>query len=149
MKYYANVKVLKSKSVHIPHFIIFDGDTKNKKRNAQIKEKMMKEMKMPEEDIFTLSKNSIEDYILILKAIANAFPKLSMSKKDIGAYLGEKIGSRNKKRVLEQLFRKNGMKYSEKMGEEVARQMSASDIDEEIVKIFQVILNKHSQHYDT
>ena len=137
MHYYANAKILQSRRVKIPVFVIFDGDTERRKKHKEIKRRLEKELDIPEDHIITLNKNSIEDYILIPRAIKEAFPEMKMSEDEIKRFLEENKEKKNKKNVLDKLFRKGGMgKYKEKeYGKKIAEKMKIEEIDEEIKKL--------------
>ena len=142
MGYYANAKILQSKKVKIPVFVVFDGDTENGEKRRKIKERLVNELDLPSTHIKTLSKNSIEDYLLVPRAIKEAFPDLKISEDEIKKFIEENKTKKNKKRVLDKMFKAYGLgKYKEKYGIKIAKAMKEDEIDPEIKNIIQNIVN--------
>jgi hypothetical protein len=137
MQYYANVDVLASKRFTVLPFLIFDGDTKNLQRNKKTMEYLMKKISLPTNQVVTLTKNSIEDYILVPRAIREAFPELQADENEINKFLNEHLDRRNKKKVLAELFRNHGLlKYREiDDARKIVKAMTKNEIDYELVNI--------------
>lgn len=143
MNYYANAKILTSKSVDIGVYIIFDGDTELEERNMKIKEKLLKELNINEEDVYTLSKNSIEDYLLKARPIYRAFPTISTSRTEISNFIQKNKNKKNKKRILDQILKQGGIgKYNGRLGAQIMRAMTDSEIDDELKQIMKSIMGK-------
>lgn len=140
MKYYANAKILRSKIVEIPIFVVFDGDTERGEERKEIKKRLVKELNLDESHIKTLTKNSIEDYLLIPRAVKAAFPRLNRTEKEIRKFFGDNKNKKNKKKVLDWLFKEGRLdKYREKeYGERIAKEMKEDEIEDEIKGILKV-----------
>ena len=144
MHYYSEAKL--TKSLNIPTFVIFDGDTSTIERKRKIKNKLVELISLPEEHIITLKKNSIEDYLLVPSAIKRTFPSIPKSVEKIDVYFKKRKNDRNKKRVLENLFREMGLgKYDHEKASSIASKMKVSEIDQEIVSIFRTLRNGWSR----
>jgi hypothetical protein len=143
MQYYANVDVLASKRFTVVPFLILDGDTEKLQRNEKIRKYLMKRISLPTNQVVTLTKNSIEDYILVPRAIGEAFPQLKADENEISKFLNERLGSRNKKKVLDELFRDYGLpKYCEiEDARRIAKAMRRDEIDNELVAIAENLSN--------
>lgn len=141
MKYYANAKILHSKIVEIPVFVVFDGDTE---REEEIKKRLVKELDLDESHIKTLTKNSIENYLLVPRALKAAFPKSNQTEKEIQKFFEDNKTKKNKKEVLDLLFKEGGLgKYREiEYGVRIAKEMKQDEIDDEIKDLFKEWLNE-------
>lgn len=135
MEYFANAAILKSESVQIPSFFIFDGDTKKTERNETIKKKLVEEAAIDKTHFITLNLNSIENYILVPSAINKAFPTIPLKK--VADFLEKNITKRNKKTVLDSLLKSNKLgKYDAEKAKKIASNMTKQEIDKEIHMIF-------------
>jgi hypothetical protein len=138
MKYYSEAQV--AKSLKIPLFIVFDGDTSTIEKKKRVKDKLIRQISLPQNHVITLTKNSIEDYLLVPTAIKRAFPSISNSVEDIEGFLKWRETKRDKRKVLKDLFNQLGLtKYDHKEATRIASKMKASEIDEEIKKILDSI----------
>jgi len=134
MNYFSEAKL--AKSLKVPAFIIFDGDTSTIERKKKVKEQLISQITLPENRILTLKKNNIEDYLLVPTAIKRAFPSFSKTVNEIKEFFREKSGKRNKRQVLEDLFRQSNLgKYDYEKAARIASAMKASEIDKEIANI--------------
>lgn len=124
MDYYANAKIIRTKKINIPIFAIFDGDTERKKN----KQKTIEELNIPKEHAITLSKNSIENYLLIPRAINAAFSK--MPTEEIKIFFEETEEKKNKKYVLDILFKKYGTRYDEENAKKIVEKMNSEELNE-------------------
>jgi hypothetical protein len=137
MQYYANIDVLSSKRFTVVPFVIFDGDTEKLKRNKKTMEYLMKRISLPKNQVITLRKNSIEDYILVPRAIREAFSELKANENEINEFFKQRSSKRNKKKVLDELFRNYGLpKYCEvDDARRITKAMRRDEIDNELVII--------------
>jgi hypothetical protein len=101
----------------------------------------MSQITLPENHVFTLKKNSIENYLLVPAAIKRAFPSVSKSVDEIRMFLKERDTTRNKKQVLDDFFKDVGLgKYDHEKASLIASKMKKSEIDHEIVAILNQIV---------
>lgn len=143
MDYYANARVLQSKRIRLTPYVVFDGDTEKDEKRRPIKEKLLKELKLPQGNIFTLQQNSIEDYLAVPQAIGRAFPLMTMSRVEIAEFLETNKGKKNRKTVLDALFRRGGLDgYDGDKGARIARVMLEREIPDEIKGFFKQIGGK-------
>ena len=143
MNYYANAKVLTSKRVNVEISVIFDGDTEKVERNKKIKEKLVKQLNLDEDYIYTLSKNSIEDYLLNIRAIKRAFPTITLSTSEIRNIIKNNKNKKNKKKVLDYILKRGGIgKYNGKLGAQIIRAMTEREINGELKQIIKSIVGK-------
>lgn len=132
MNYYSESRIAKS-FLGVSLFVVFDGDTSKIKKKQQIKDVLVKQITLSEGHILTLNENSIEDYLLVPAAIKRAFPSVSKSEEDIKSFFEKTKPKRDKKKVLDILFKDLGLgKYDDEKAELIASQMRKSEIDEEI-----------------
>lgn len=142
MDYYANARLLKVKRVKVGVAVIFDGDTENVDRNKKIKEKLLKELKIGEESIFTLKESSIEAYLLNGRAIKRAFPTIGLSRIEIDGLIKSSENKKNKKKVLDNILKRGGIgKYNGKLGAQIAQSMTDKEINEELKGILKSIVS--------
>jgi predicted ATPase len=133
MAYYANAKVLMSKRLKIALFVIFDGDTEKEAWMDKIKSRLLKQLNLDPKRVVTLSKTSIEDYLLVPRAIKEAFPAAAKSSEEIQTFLDHRKDKKNKKEVLDLLFREIGVgKYSSEKAARIVERMKRQEIDSEI-----------------
>lgn len=142
MEYYANARVLQSKRIALTPHVIFDGDTSNDAGMKPTKDRLVKQLSIPEGNIHTLDKNTIEDYLLVPSAIRRAFPQLNLSLEEIRRFFDDQKTKRNKKAVLDSLLKRGGMDgYDGEKGAQIARVMRDSEVDEQIKEIFKQLTN--------
>jgi len=142
IKYYANAKILRSKNVNIPVFVIFDGDTERGEKREKVKKRLVEELNLDESHIKTLTKNSIEEYLLIPRAITEAFPDLKQTEGEMQKFFEDYKNKKNKKEVLDRLFKERGPgKYREKeYNERIAKKMKVEEIEDEIKDILKGVI---------
>jgi len=133
MAYYANARVLMSKRLKIALFVIFDGDTEKEAWMDKIKSRLLKQLNLDPKRIVTLNRTSIEDYLLVPRAIKEAFPAAAKSSEEIQFFLDQRRDKKNKKEVLDLLFRETGVgKYSGEKAARIVERMKRQEIDSEI-----------------
>lgn len=133
MGYYANAKILESKKVKIPIFVIFDGGIVTEKKYEAIVKKLLKQLDLEKDHLIILGENSIENYLLAPRAIETAFPTLKKSKEEIENFLKEHEKKKDKKKVLDCLFREGDLgKYSGGEGARIVEAMNDEEINGEI-----------------
>lgn len=138
MYYYSEAKI--AKELKVPIFLIFDGDTSRIASKKKIRERLIRQITIPENHILTMKKNSIEDYLLVPEAIKRAFPSIPKSKEEIKEFLDERKNKLNKKVVLDTLFKRAGIgKYDHEKAARIAFAMKSSEIDPDIVRILRTI----------
>lgn len=141
MDYYANARILTTKRVKVGIAVIFDGDTEKEERNRKIKEKLVKDLKIGEDSIFTLKENSIEAYLLVGNAVKRAFPEIELSKTEIRKLISQHKSKKNKKKVLSDILKKGGIaKYSGEIGAKIVQNMTDKEIDNELKTILKSIV---------
>jgi hypothetical protein len=132
MKYFADAKIAREAKLKV--VVIFDGDTEAR-RSSDVKRRLLLDLGVKPR-IVTLKRNSIEDYLLIPRAICAAFPSQSLDESRIGSFLRQSK-KRNKKEVLDLLIRKlAGVKYNSRIAATIANRMTFAEIDPEIRQIF-------------
>lgn len=135
MGYYANARVLKYRKIKVPIYVIFDGDTQTNVGISSIKSRLVSDLPLEQDHLITLTKNSIEDYLLIPRAIKSAFQNLNMSEVDIKDFIDHSTET-NKKLVLDKLFRMGGLpSYKESFGVNISQAMTIDEIDAELKEI--------------
>ena len=141
MQYYANAKILESQKVQVPVFAIFDGDTENKPRNEKVKAALLSRLHIASDHIVTLTKNSIEDYLLVPRAIKRGIPRLTATEEDIAEFITANSARKTKKKVLDDMFRQYGeTKYRESVhAGQIADAIDKSDIDAELRNVIEKI----------
>jgi predicted ATPase len=141
MQYYANTRVLASRRLHIEPFLIFDGDTSKSERNARIKANLTSRINLQPTHVMTLSKNSIEDYLLIPRAIKAAIPSLTATVKQISDFIQKNSSKANKKAVLDAMFKRYGAsEYKETShAKRIAQTLNDDEIDPELSGIIRTI----------
>jgi len=76
-----------SRLLNIPMFLIFDGHIPPEKRRKIEKRLSRNKVKIGPSHIMTLKKNSIEDYLLVPRAIKSAYPSIPKSIQDIALFV--------------------------------------------------------------
>jgi hypothetical protein len=134
--YYVEARM--TKELKIPIYLVFDGDTKEDKKQAVINRH--RSLSIDEGFIYTLLKDSIEGYLLNPEAIKHAYPSLSLSVEDIRDFFQQSEAKRNKKAVLDYLFRTAGLgTYDKNVAKNIAEAMNLSEIDSELVRLLSKI----------
>lgn len=137
---YPDAKI--SRLLQKPLFVVFDGDTDTIPEKKRRKDALLGRISLPESNIIVLKKNSIEDYILIPRAIKQAFPNITFSEDDIKGLLNE-ITKRNKKEVLDIILKRGSVgKYDYDKAAAIASAMAISEIDPEIILLFKLFVGK-------
>ncbi|WXG43846.1 MAG: AAA family ATPase [Promethearchaeati archaeon SRVP18_Atabeyarchaeia-1] len=140
MVYYANARIVKSMRPPRPVFIIFDGDTDKKQRNKEIKDRVMKDLDIPEENIITLKKNCIEAYLLVPEAIKKAYPRIRYSTEQIARIIEDHEGTQNKKKVLSEILAGgNAGSYDLEKARRITESIPPDKIDGNIKEAFEQI----------
>lgn len=146
MNYYSEAKL--AKKLGVPLFALFDGDTTTIRKKKQVKDRLIEQVTLSDDHVLALKKNSIEDYLLIPTAIGRAFPLVSKSVEYVDAFLKTRKTRRNKKEVLRALFSQLGLgKYDYKKAMSIASEIRLSEIDEEIRRIFDIIVKRAQNTY--
>jgi len=142
MNYYANARVLNSRRVNVGISVIFDGDTEKEEKNKKIKDRMIKLLNLSEDNIYTLKKNKVEDYLLKARAIKRAFPTISYSTTEISNVIKRNINKKDKKTVLDQILKRGGIgKYNGLLGAQIIQSMTEKEIDDELRQILNSIVD--------
>jgi hypothetical protein len=140
MGYFANAKILRSLRPSRRIFVIFDGDTE---RNKKIKERLLNELNVKDENIITLTETQIEAYLLVPSAIKRAFPNISLSESEISETIEMEKSKKNKKEILDMILRKGNMgPYDDEKAGSIAKSFLESEISNEIKGIFEKISSK-------
>ena len=140
MAYYANARVLKSRRINVNVFVIFDGDIERDERRKKIKERLVKELNLKEDNIVTLKKSSIEEYLLIPAAIKRAFPQIRLTEQEIEACIKASEAKRNKKEVLDLILKRGGIgSYDGEKGVQIVQAMRENEIDNELKDILNML----------
>lgn len=133
MEYYANAKIAAKLGRRIT--VIFDGDTELKKLE-KIKKVLVSRLRLSPDRVVTLSKMSIEQYLLVPRAIQKALHGASVTEEEIRAFLRSRAGKKNAKVVLDELFRTHGMgKFSSLRAQAIARYIKRHELDKELIDI--------------
>jgi len=140
MIYRLDVKLLNElrSKWNIEVFYIFDGDTERDPEKRRKKEEILRKALyhgVPDDHLITLSKNSLEDYLLCPMALARAFP--SKSAEDFQHELENKKAVRDKKLVLDQILPGG---YNSTAVEKIAESMKMEELDKELKNILKHIL---------
>ncbi|MBI2938382.1 MAG: AAA family ATPase [Thaumarchaeota archaeon] len=139
MEYYANARILGSRRIKVTPFVIFDGDTEDGKLK-DVKDKLVKQLDLREENINTLKADSIEDYLLVPIAILRAFPNFNLSEKEIESFLESYKTKKDRKVVLDLLLKRGGIQgYNGDLGAQIALNMRETEISGDIREIFKRI----------
>lgn len=126
----------------IPIYYLFDGDTINDESKRKIRYKLIDQLEISSKHIFTLSHNSIENYILNSKAIKMAYPEISYDRKQINDYLNANKMKKNKKRVIDKILKNGNIgKYDKIKASKIAEKIPKNEIDKEIKRILSEITN--------
>src|SRR6266550_207157 len=133
-QYFANARL--AAELRRPPFVIFDGDT-DMARAKSVKDKLVQGLIIPPERIITLSRNSVESYLLVARPIKSAFRRIRISEGNLASFLVRMSSKRNKKGILETLFRQHlNVRYDGEAGARIASHMRINEIDDEIHSVF-------------
>jgi len=147
MQYFANAKTLRSLRPERNIFVIFDGDTDKHKK---IKERLLNELNLKEENIITLSEPQIEAYLLVPSVIRRAFPNIKLSESDISKIIEEGKNKKNKKDLLDQILREGNVgPYDEEKAGIIAKNFLEDEIPPEIKEIFNKITGRQNEMEQT
>lgn len=139
MKYFAEAKLVKS--LRIPTFCVFDGDTASSKKMS-IRKVVTENLRLPSNNLITLSRNSIEDYLLVPEAIKRAFPDAIYSLEEVSQYINKNKTKHNKKDVLDHLLRNYKIgKYDIDSAIRIALSFKTDEIKEELMSLIRIITN--------
>lgn len=144
MEYYANARILESRKVTVAPFAVFDGDTRNDVRNNKARLALTNRLHLPANQVITLKKNSIEDYLLVPRAIWSVLrglvPSISASQTDIANFIAANSGKKGKN-LLDDMFRQyGGIAYKEAIhAVQIAKVLTPSEIDPELSGIITTI----------
>jgi len=138
--YQSYIEAKMTRELRIPCYIIFDGDTKEKEKEDLINR--FEKLSLSREFAYTLRKNSIEDYLLIPRAIKHAYPDISLSVRNIEEFLQKAKNKKNKKILLRALFKKGGLgAYNKNAASLIASKIEKSEIETELVQLLARICN--------
>ena len=138
MDYFIDPKLLRD--LHIPMAFIFDGDLRKKDRHKKVKNLINASLKSTNKMFYQLKKNSIANYILSPRSIRESFPNPKVSEEDFEIFLQANAAKQNKKAVLDYYLRQTDLgKYRIEVAHTIAKNMQASEIDEEIVSMFSIM----------
>jgi hypothetical protein len=126
--YYTEGKIVKK--LGVPLYLILDGDV-NTITKGKIIEQIQK-LSLPSNHVYTLRKKTIEDYLLNSNILKRAFPNLPYSSYQIDKFLFKNKTKKNKKALLESLFKKVNMKYDLRAARRIADSSYEVEIEEEI-----------------
>lgn len=136
--YLSYVEAKMTRELKIPLYLIFDGDTR-KKRKQHLTSRF-DELSINRGHIYTLKRNSIEDYTLNPKAIKQAFPSTKLSIQQIRDFLKKSKNKKNKKVVLSALFKQGCMgSYNKTVAHSIARNIQKTEIEAELVQLIRKI----------
>lgn len=142
MEYFANAKILRSLKPPREIFAIFNGHIE---KQEKIKERLLRELNIKNENIITLEESSIEAYLLVPSAIKRAFPNLRLSEEEISRIIERSKDKRNKKEILDFILRSGNVgSYDEEKAESIAKAMLENEINDEIKDLFKKILGEKS-----
>jgi len=132
-QYYVNADV--ARQAHLPIVVVFDGDT-SQGRLEQTKARLLK-MLPQNVTIVNLRRRTIENYLLVPRAIKAAFPGISVDEASIARYFQENMTKKNKKEVLTWFFKKHAnVTYDGHVGATIVHNMYLSEVAPEIRSIF-------------
>lgn len=137
INYFANAKI--AIEVKRPVVVIFDGDTARPRTEA-VKKRLVGGLQIDPKNVITLKENSIENYLLVPEAIKRAFQDMEMPETEIAEFFKAKCRKKNKKGVLDLLFRRCNLgKYDGDKGAKIVSSMKTEEVHPEIRKIFELI----------
>jgi predicted ATPase len=147
MEYFANAKILRSLKPPRKIFVIFDGDTE---KHRKIKDRLLNELKVNNENIFTLKETQVEAYLLVPSAIKRGFPNLNLSESEISKIIEEGKEKKNKKELLDFILRKGNVgPYDEEKAGIIAKSFLENEISPEIKEIFKKLSEQQTTKQNT
>jgi hypothetical protein len=118
-----------------PLTVVFDGDT-NSAKNTAVKQRLVTELKIPDERVLTLPGRTLENFLLVPRAIKEAFPEITLSQSEIIRAIQESGNKRNKKDVIQAiLIEYAGIRYNEDSAARIASAIHREDIKPEMQSI--------------
>lgn len=133
MRYYPTTKL--ARELKLPMFCIFDGDTDANPRLASEKRRVVGMVGVPSENVVTLRRNAIEDYLIQPEVLGRTFP--SVGSKSTIAWLASTVGKRNKKEVISAFMTEHKLgNYGTETARRIATTMDDAEIPEEMKSIF-------------
>jgi hypothetical protein len=109
MSNYAQAKIAMRLSV--PVYMMFDGDLLKDNKKKRAVEELIKKVGLPQNRIFYLEENSIENYLLIPHAIKSAFPQSVMSEEDIAVFIKKEPEQTRQETGFKQSFLQNANRF--------------------------------------
>ncbi len=132
-RYYVNAEV--ARQAHLPVVVVFDGDT-SQVQFEQTKARLLK-MLPQEVTIVDLRQRTIENYLLVPRAVRAAIPDISVDEAGIANYFRQNTTKKNKKEVLDSMLKKYAdVSYDGHIGATIVENMLLSEVDPEIRSIF-------------
>lgn len=136
--YSSYVEAKTTRELKIPTYLIFDGDTRTKRKQQLASQ--FDRLSIRGGHIYTLKRNSIEDYILNPEAIKQAFPNMKLSIQQIREFLKKSKNKKNKKVVLSALFKQGHMgSYNKTIAHSIAGNIQKAEIEAELVQLLRKI----------
>jgi hypothetical protein len=127
-----------SKHVNTVVCVVFDGDSERKERDKRTKERLVSELDVPKEQIFTLEMSETEGYLLDPRAIRRAFAAIDLAEIDLETRLAPFRARRDQKTPLNDLFKEFKLgSYEGQLGAKIAEAMD--NVPPFIVSIFDKI----------
>jgi hypothetical protein len=135
-RFYVEAKI--TNELRIPLYLIFDGDTRAGRKESL--ENQFAKLSIGKRHVYTLKGNSVENYLLNPNAIKKAYPDMRLSVEEIQGFLQKNRNKRNKKNVLDTLFRLYGLgSYNKNAARHIAHRFKKDEIDIELVQIISKI----------
>jgi hypothetical protein len=139
MDYFANAKILESRHVQTPVFLIFDGDTERDAKRQQQKQSLMQRLRIDAGRVLTLQQNELEGHLLNTRAILKAFPTITIDEAALEARLAPYRTRRNQKIVLDELMREQDLgRYDGRAGARIAQCME--NVPQEVEQFLQAVM---------
>src|SRR5260370_4406903 len=128
MSIYKFVYSIVALQAHRSFIAIFNGET-SEARLKENKERIVDSMK-PAPRTITLNRTSIEDYLLVPRAIKAAIPSISLHESGIKDFLDANSAEKSKKKVLDQMLQQySGIRYNRRIGSKIASRMKLLEMD--------------------
>jgi len=134
-QYYLEAKM--TKELKIPCYLLLDGDTTEEKKADLVKR--FRKISLKKESIYRLQKHSIENYLLIPRALKCVYSSKNLSENNIAGFLFKNRHKKNKKLVLKTLFKKAGLKYDKNCAKSIAFEINSHEIDTELTHLLERI----------
>ena len=134
--FYVNARI--TRELKIPPYLVFDGDTKERRKKNLTHQ--FDRLSIKREHIHTLKRNSIEDYLLNPKAIKMAYPEIDLSIQQIRDFFEKSKNKRNKKVVLNALFKKSLMgSYDKTAAHNISKNIKKTEIEAELAELIRKV----------